>query len=682
MVLRSSKLHIHTLAIFVLLSMGVARSVFAADFFSVTPELTAPHDALALYRIFTTGVGSYDSSMNGKLYPYPLRKNGDPDGDLFNGCYDDLNNKIGPLDSDNSCASTIASNPGKSIFRLFTGYKVDCADTTGFPGTCQDMALLINCQLSQVHVPSGAVSSFVPLRQCSTGNPIVRRAKANPNYTPVGTGCYLGQDGTDPGCKPCEKGYYNDANGTNTQACIKCPLPVIQGVDIEPILMTTNPESGAVSASQCMIDPTDPWTCAEGYTKSPDKQQCVQGTGSADACKLSLSLIPTHPSAPGMNDGKIIATYANASGAVSNFSIIAPSSIASVAMSGSSATFDLLAHNTYTVSVTDSICTETASISLTAPTSVSCSTCPTGSSASGNLCVILGQTSCPTGFTLDGMGTCTLPCTTGTALGVCNLDFIVTTINQVPKTPTGTGGASYETTGSSGFVSFGISPMITGMSLVDHGTSGNAQNIPIGTYFLTATDENIPGCKKSLPYTVFYKPPISVQSPKGTAKFCHKSDPVNAFGNKFSVTCFYNSAGKIDAYSNFSPEVDAEKEYITCTGEDCSGLVCDPMDICNKDSLFDLITPPMQPEQLKDCSTITCSSGSLILFSSAPGLGGFVSSNVYTNPTPKNSCKTGSSPNLLGFCSSATPATPTSYEACPLSSGQFYYRTQTDPACT
>jgi len=225
--------------------------------------------------------------------------------------------------------------------------------------------------------------------------------------------------------------------------------------------MVTNAPDGAVSASQCVIAQDDPWTCLDGYVKTSDNQQCAEAGTSSGTCHLSLSLVPTNPSSPGMNDGKIVATYVGQAGAVSAFSITSPFSYAPTSTIGTTATFDGIGHNTYTVSVTDTVCTKTASVSLTAPTSVACSACPPGSTPSGNLCIIPNQTSCPSGFTRDVSGTCTLACTTGTALGTCALKFTNTWQNS-PASPTGIGELRFSTTGAVGSVLYSYSPEAVG----------------------------------------------------------------------------------------------------------------------------------------------------------------------------------------------------------------------------
>jgi len=244
---RSKHLIFKVLSVAALGGVVFTSSASVTDFFSVTPELSAPHDAAALYRIFMTGEGPYDSSMDGKLYPYPLTQSGSLGGMLYNGCYDDRNIRISDLDADNTCASTIASRPGASINRLFMGYKINCADSTTTPGQCKDASLLINCELTQVQNGSGTNGGYSPQRYCSTGDPIIRRAKGKSNNGSGVEGCLPGKDGTSyPSCNACPDGYYNESVGLNTSACVKCTIPVISGQSTAngPTQMVTNAPDG------------------------------------------------------------------------------------------------------------------------------------------------------------------------------------------------------------------------------------------------------------------------------------------------------------------------------------------------------------------------------------------------------------------------------------------------------
>lgn len=608
-----------------------------ANFFSVTPELNAAHNDYELYQIFTTGTGPYDAStMSGKIFPYPLTQNGAAGAPLYNGCYDDRNNRLGNLDTDNSCATAIAAHPGISVFRLFLGYKVDCADFDSTTGTCKDMGLMMNCQLTQVQVGTGPFEGPISLRECSTGNPIVRRAKANPTTMVSGEGCYAGQDGTTyPLCTPCGNGWYNDTVGINNDACTQCPSTTPAGAAIPPSQIVTNPTSGAISASQCEIAANDPWTCATGYTMSPDNQQCIPDT--SQPCNLSLGLEPTHPSAVGMNDGKIVATYSGANGAVTAFAITSPTAMAPSSSSGTTATFDALGHNTYTLSVTDSVCTTTASVSLTAPSSTSCSACPAGSTVNGNFCTIPNQTSCPTGFTLNS-GTCTLACTNGTVVPECNLKMTSTTINNPSGLTQKNGTINAFWSGANGDSILQISG--NDGVIVNYGSNGNIQNLGVGTYTLTVTDTATPGCKVTATRTLFYIPTTSSYITKCTANICYQ-------GFKYRYTCVQNI--ETLAYS--------AQDYYTNLKDACAPNTPDisPATVCNDAVLCPpYVQASTTPTPL--CKNLSCSTGVPRLFKSASGLEEFAGSNPYSNPTQGNTCKTDAGQTILGVCSNGLPA--------------------------
>lgn len=644
-------------ALMILMGLTVLSTPsFAGSFFSVDPESNPAHNDVELNTIFTAGTGRFDSSMSGKLYPYRLPQNG-AGSLLYNGCYDDRNFRLSDLDSDNSCATEMAKNPTKTIFRLFLGYKVDCADVSVSGGICMDMSLQMNCQLTQVQIGEGPFNFPVSLRQCSMGNPIVRRAKANANVVPAAIGCYPGQDGSKyPICSPCKEGEYNDVVGTNTQKCTACPIPVIAGAAIDPSDMTTSPSTGAVSVSQCKIAESDQWSCADGYVMTPDRQQCVVETAAAP-CNLRLSLTPTNPSKTEMNDGKIIAAYSGATGEVSGFTITSPSVIAPTSTSTSNATFEALGHNTYTVSVTDSVCTETASVALTAPSTTSCSACPEPSTASGNFCIIPEQTSCPTGFTMNS-GICTLACTSGTALATCGLSM--TTSTQNPTSTTNKNGSI--NVGWSGQVGSVILQTSGEGVIVNYGKYGNVQNVPVGTHTVTITDLAIPGCKISATRTLFYLPATTTYTVKCTAQICHQ-------GYKYKYTCLQNMQ---------TLEYSAQ-DYYTNLKDSCAPDTPDisPAVVCNDPVLCVSGTPP-SPIPPTLCKNLTCSSGLVRLFKSAPGLEEFASVNPYKNPNEGVTCKTDAGQTLLGVCSVGTPLGTSCSAADPLT---YYLITGTSETC-
>lgn len=341
----------------------------SADFFATPPEAVPEHSNLELNKIFTSGMGRYSPSMSLKLYPYLLPQNSTFGAPLYNGCYDKKNNRLGDLDSANSCAAVIAANPGISVFRLFLGYKVGCSSSP-IGSTCPDMSLFMNCQYTQEALGTGSLDVPVSMRQCSSGNPIVHKARANAEDVPKYLGCLPGQDGTTyVECKECTNGKFNDTIGANRNACKTCSVLAMTGSPTMPHSLTqpttfdTFPASGATAGAQCLIKPTDPWTCEAAFEKTADNQLCVP----RGACALSLTITPTNPSSPTATNGKIVAAYSAEVGTVSGFAITSPTNILPTSVSGATGIFSGLSQNTYRVSVTDSTCTSSTNITLGSP---------------------------------------------------------------------------------------------------------------------------------------------------------------------------------------------------------------------------------------------------------------------------------------------------------------------------
>ncbi|MBS1961315.1 MAG: hypothetical protein JST04_03790 [Bdellovibrionales bacterium] len=401
---------------------ALAPSAFAASggatFFSTAPETTPVHNAVQLNQLFQKGVGPYNSSMDGKLYPYPLPRNGQFGAPLYNGCYDRKGTRLHDLDADLSCTTTIQQNPGRAIFRLFLGYKISCSGgVTGSPSVCSSAQLLMNCEYKQVQIGTGSLeSTSAATRYCSNESGILRNAQGSSQNNNAMNGCSPGEDGltysTTAPCTKCAAGTFNPNFNPNNVACTTCasvaPSPLPSGIASIGGWTST---VGSTSAADC--HPTG-ITCSAGYHVSTDTYSCEPN----GACPIILNLTPKNPSAtvspnPQSNDGQITA---NASGASGTPSILITSPV-NKAPSNSTlpAIFDGLSANTYTVTASDNTCSTSAQITLFESASTpSCSSCPSGSTLSGTNCVTSPTTSSSYvqyGYRCQGAGGCTSqPC--------------------------------------------------------------------------------------------------------------------------------------------------------------------------------------------------------------------------------------------------------------------------------
>ncbi len=396
----------------------------ASSFFTVAPQTTRPasHTDAALNRMFNVGEGPYTAAMAGRIYPYPFPRNGTPGAPLLNGCYDEKNQRIGNLDANLSCTSTAAARPRSPVFRLFVGYKIDCGMTpaTSGPlaGICTNTALTLNCVFDQQQTGAPPFNVTAPRRECSAGTGIIRRPRSNSEEVPGYYGCYPGQSGLNyPNCTKCPTGTFNSIVDENKFACTACSIAnhPIANVATPPTTWITNvsdPEFGATSADQCIVDSGDGWTCQPGFTKDGTNQYCISDP---PVCTLSLSLVPTNPTF-GESDGKIVSTYLTPSGPVTDYELFSPTTMAGTG-TGASRTFDGLAPGVYSIRATDSVCTAQAQITLTEGAAAAfscpagqqpnaaqtaCAPCPSGTFkefAGGFAC-----SSCPAASIMNGVG--------------------------------------------------------------------------------------------------------------------------------------------------------------------------------------------------------------------------------------------------------------------------------------
>jgi hypothetical protein len=439
-------------SLFVLFWVGSISTASATqpstDFFANGVSTATVHDITQLNQIFTTGQGKYDpATMAGNNFLYPLPQNGVFGANPYNGCYNDKNQWIGPLDNDatHSCTTVMAANPNISIFKLILAYKPSCnGGCVGDPNcaspntTCPDMSISMNCEYSQAQVGTGPFDSPVQKRECSPSTPITRHAKANSVDAPAFAGCYPGQNGTAyPNCTQCPTGTFNPFIGKNLGACTDCSSARTVANTLggtQPATTdwfsapnpTASPIVGSPSSADCQLKPSmADWSCKTGYTKDPLEQYCIPTNAT---CSLSIDVTPTNPS-PSTADGSIVATYSGQSGTVSGLTITSPSNIPPSSTSGTSATFTGLVGGaspgtTYTISATDSACSQPTTVKVTlidkTPTP-SCTSCPSPSTVSGTNCVqptttVPGQTY--DGYVCQGASGCvSQPCPNNCVVG-------------------------------------------------------------------------------------------------------------------------------------------------------------------------------------------------------------------------------------------------------------------------
>ncbi|MBS1961316.1 MAG: hypothetical protein JST04_03795 [Bdellovibrionales bacterium] len=335
-----------------------------ATFFSTAPETTPVHNAVQLNQLFQKGIGPYSSSMDGKLYPYPLPRNGQFGAPLYNGCYDRKGQRLGDLDSNLSCAGIINNNPGRAIFRLFLGYKVSCS---GSPvgGICPSAQLLMNCEYKQVQVGTGALeSTSAATRYCSNESGILRNAQGSSQNNNALDGCGPGEDGSgyspsmNVPCPKCSPGTYNPSFNPNNVACTPCTAPTPLPSGVQSIGGWTSPV-GATSAADCT--PTGVTCISPGYHLSGNLVSCEPD---APACTLSMEAHVDQPHAGASPpDGKIVISVTGKQGALSQFDI-SPASTTTVTGTDQKA-FTELAQGSYAVTAKDSVCTLKNTYTLT-----------------------------------------------------------------------------------------------------------------------------------------------------------------------------------------------------------------------------------------------------------------------------------------------------------------------------
>ena len=551
-----------------------------SDFFNVTPETPAHavHTNTDLSQIFQTGSGPYSPTMAGKIYPYPMTKNGVAGAPLYNGCYDRKGKRLHDLDPDNSCATTIQANPGIAIFRLFVGYKVDCADSPFVAPTCKDMRLLMNCQYAQVQTGTGAFeNATAPIRECSAEHGIVRKANANSVTLPAQTGCYPGTDGTTyPTCTACAPGTFNSNYSPNKVVCTKCSDvmtvahrdtsgPAINDSDwiSSRNLDGSSPMSGgSESQGDCKLKKSLPWQCEPNYQKDPYEQGCVL---SPPQCTLGMAMTQVSPTGTS-NDGSLTINVNGAQGSLVQFAITAPTTN-SGSGTGTQKTFSGLAAGAYTVTAQDSVCTQSNTYTLTAappspsptPSPTSTSGClhilnvvqPTTSTStdgkfdvhvdgagtfsfniSPNPSAVMTQTvpspsvmsgnftysSLGSGpYTVTSTGTCADSQNVNLAPPLspsCTLAFSLTGTNPSSSTATD-GGLSGTTTGAVGTVTYTLSPA-GGTVTTQTNTAYGVSGLGNGTYTVTATDAGVPSCSITKTTTLSGGAPVCPICPVGS----------------------------------------------------------------------------------------------------------------------------------------------------------------------
>lgn len=231
-----------------------------------------------------------------------------------------------------------------------------------------------------------------------------------------------------------------------------------------------------------------------------------------------------------------------------------------------------------------------------------------------------------------------LACTNGAAVPACALAMTSTSVQNPTGLTTKNGTINAYWSGANGDSILQISG--TDGVIVNYGSNGNIQQLPVGTYTVTVTDTATPGCKVSATRTLFYTETSSEWIVKCTASICHQ-------GYKYKYTCVQNT----------NTQLYSAQDYYTNLKDTCSPETADisPAVVCMDTTLCPPYTMPSTTPPTY-CKDLTCSSGVVRLFKTTTGLEEFAGVNAYSNPTQGSTCKAASGQSLYGVCSNGTPA--------------------------
>jgi hypothetical protein len=492
---------------------------------------TAEQAKTALRSCFLSGE-CYQPGGN-SIYEYPMPCEGS-NGASCSGCWKRSGPgmvRVGPLDTSQS-DETKQCKTGET--RVFLGYQMKCPAGTPVGGSCQGGKLILGCRVSGEKTGNAKTSSY--FGECFNGNPIV----VDPTNMTSMCDAGLYRNTVTGDCTQCAPGTYKPKAGDKPELCTACPATkdILSGTGVvvgtAPLITTGS--GGSTSIDSCQYGAatcTDPKYVASGTTCIPRE------------CTLGMNYGVTDPDPTLGTKGKITVSISGQQGTTST-NLVAPNFPAqtSTALNPS---FSGLDPNTYTLSVADSICSRTATITLSNTPSCGLSlaltpTQPTAktdgtSNADGKIQVaITGAQGTTTASLAPAAGTVN-PSANGNPVSFenllagsyevtvtdaaiqgctrkvgailtqgassCGLGASITAKSDPTSTTNSDGSITVSMSNNAGPVTYTIYPN-TG-TLMTSPTSGTFSGLPAGNFSIEVKDTGIAGCSKTV-YTTLNAP--------------------------------------------------------------------------------------------------------------------------------------------------------------------------------
>ncbi len=244
-----------------------------------------------------------NATTDGKWRSYPQRTNGDPTGELYNGCYQYRGRDLvryANLNSAGNCPCPNGQNTctGESLVRVFLGYQTFCPG--GAPSCTAGGEVRVNCLIETFSMGSGATQIGSYIQNCSDTRPIrLSRSIAITQASPT-PGCAAGTYLVGGVCTPCAAGTFKEFAGNF--ACSTCPAAAIaNGTGIS---YATTPSAGATSPTACRVS----YGCAAGYGVGTNPAAYSTSNGYVGAnCALNASPTPSPSPVPTCNPATDVA---------------------------------------------------------------------------------------------------------------------------------------------------------------------------------------------------------------------------------------------------------------------------------------------------------------------------------------------------------------------------------------